>query len=190
MTESNIKTDRVLRRAVFLDRDGVINEAVVRDGKPYPPQSMVELRLLPGVEEAIRKFKELEFVVIVVTNQPDIRTGLQRLDVVEEMHRKLMEWLPIDAIKVCYHIDDDGCDCRKPKTGMIRDAAREYDVDLTASFMVGDRWRDIEAGIGAGCHSLFIDYGYDEGRPKGNFDTVSGLLEAAQIILGDELLIR
>lgn len=186
MTNSPTETSRELRRAVFLDRDGVINEGVVRDGKPYPPHSIAELQLIPGVAEAIARFKEQGFFVIVVTNQPDVRTGVQRLDVVEEMHRKLMEWLPINTIKACYHVDDDNCACRKPKSGMIRDAARDHEIDLTASFMVGDRWRDIAAGNEAGCQSLFIDYGYDERRPEGNFETVPDLREAAKIILGDE----
>lgn len=170
-------------RAVFLDRDGVVNQGVVRDGKPYPPQTVRELRLLPKVEEAVGKLKKHGFSVIVVTNQPDVRTGVQRLEVVEEMHRKLMEWLPLDAIKVCCHTDDDGCDCRKPKAGMILAAANEYGIDLSASFMVGDRWRDIAAGNRAGCHSFFVDYGYDERRPEGDYETVSGLPDAVDKIV-------
>lgn len=172
-----------LKSAVFLDRDGVINEGIVRDGKPYAPQSIEEFRLLAGVEQAVGALKDRGFTVVVVTNQPDVRTGVQRLEVVEEMHRKLMEWLPLDAIKACYHTDEDNCNCRKPKTGMITEAAQEYAIDPTVSFMVGDRWRDVAAGNAAGCRSFFIDYGYRERRPEGDYDTVSSLGEAVGKIL-------
>lgn len=172
-----------LKSAVFLDRDGVINEGIVRHGKPYAPRSIEEFRLLAGVEQAVGALKDRGFTVVVVTNQPDVRTGAQRLEVVEEMHRKLMEWLPLDAIKACYHTDEDNCNCRKPKTGMITEAAEEYAIDPTISFMVGDRWRDVAAGNAAGCRSFFIDYGYRERRPEGDYDTVSSLGEAVGIIL-------
>ena len=175
----------VMQRAVFLDRDGVVNEGVVRNGRPFPPQSVEELRLLPGVTSAVRQLKDHGYRVVVVTNQPDVRTGVQRRDTVEEMHRKLMEWLPLDAIKVCYHIDEDRCACRKPRAGMLFEAASEQTIDLSASYLVGDRWRDIAAGHEAGCQSLFIDYGYDEQRPQGHYRTVSDLPEAVSRILSD-----
>ena len=167
-----------LKRAVFLDRDGVINEGIVRDGKPYPPQSVEALRLLTGVEQAVGALKDHGFALVVVTNQPDVRTGVQRRETVEEMHRRLMDWLPLDAIKACYHTDDDDCRCRKPKPGMINEAAEELAIDTEASFMVGDRWRDVGAGNAAGCRSFYIDCGYNERRPDGDFLTVSGLPEA------------
>ncbi len=173
-----------LRRAVFLDRDGVINEGIVRDGKPYAPQSVDALRLLAGVEQAVGTLKDHGFALVVVTNQPDVRTGVQRREVVEEMHRRLMDWLPLDSIKACYHTDADNCSCRKPKPGMIKQAAEELAIDPEASFMVGDRWRDIGAGNAAGCRSFYIDYGYDERRPDGDYVTVSDLPEAVEKILG------
>ena len=161
----------------------MINEGVVRDGKPYPPQTVEALKLLAGVEQAVGALKDQGYALVVVTNQPDVRTGVQRRETVEEMHRRLMDWLPLDAIKACYHTDEDGCSCRKPKPGMINEAAEELAIDPEASFMVGDRWRDIGAGNAAGCRSFYIDYGYSERRPDGDYLIVSNLPEAVEIIL-------
>ncbi|MEW5911521.1 MAG: HAD family hydrolase [Thermodesulfobacteriota bacterium] len=171
------------RRAVFLDRDGVINQSVVREGKPYPPASLAELVLLPGVEQALDDLQRHGLLLIVVTNQPDVATGAQSLEVVEEIHRHLKERLKLDDIRACYHVDRDACTCRKPKPGMLQEAAQEWGIDLSASYMVGDRWRDIEAGQVAGCRTYFIDYGYQERRPLGADEEVSSLLEASARII-------
>jgi D-glycero-D-manno-heptose 1,7-bisphosphate phosphatase len=172
------------RRAVFLDRDGVINRSVVRGGKPYPPDSLEELEVLPGVPEALRNLRAAGFLNIIVTNQPDVASGKQRREVVEAMHARLIGEIPIDLVKVCYHKDADGCACRKPKPGMLLEAARELDVDLNESFLVGDRWRDVEAGQAAGCRlSFYIDYGYQEKRPEPPYVSVKSLVEAAADIL-------
>jgi len=175
-------TDGV-QRAVFLDRDGVINRCVVRDGKPYPPPTVEELELLPGVKEAVEALKAAGYLVIVVTNQPDVRTGVQSLDTLNKMHDRLRNWLPVDDIKSCLHVDADACTCRKPKPGMLTEAAREHDICLPESFMVGDRWRDIEAGRAASCETFFVDYGYNEPSPEKPGFVVSGLAEASRIIL-------
>lgn len=167
-----------MKRAVFLDRDGVINRAVVRDGKPYPPATLDEFVLLPGVERTAFNLRKAGFLIVVVTNQPDVATGVQRLEVVEAMHDKLHVAGICDDVKACYHIDADNCDCRKPKPGMLFEAAREWQIDLTRSFMVGDRWRDVAAGKAAGCHTFFIDYKYRE-RYADNPDAVVGSLEEA-----------
>jgi len=174
------------RRAVFLDRDGVINRAVVRDGRPYPPASVDDVELLPGVDAALRRLKAAGYLLIVVTNQPDVARGLQSRDAVEAIHARLASVLPIDAFRVCYHDDQDACACRKPQPGLILDAAREYDVDLGASAMVGDRWRDIEAGRLAGCASIFLDYRYAERQPDEPDAIVTSLEEAADWILSKD----
>lgn len=174
------------RRAVFLDRDGVINRAVVRDGRPYPPATVAALEILPGVPEALAALRAAGFLNVVVTNQPDVRTGAQDREVVEAMHGQLMRSLAIDAIEVCYHVDADDCDCRKPRPGMLHAAARRLAIDLAASFLVGDRWRDIAAGQAAGCRPLFIDYGYSERRPEPPYAVVGSLAEAAARILQSE----
>lgn len=171
------------KRAVFLDRDGVINRAVVRNGKSYPPETLDDFELLPGVEQAIQALRKAGFLIIVVTNQPDVATGVQQRGVVEAMHKKLRTLAPCDDIKVCYHTDSDDCECRKPKPGMLLDAASEWNVDLGRSFMVGDRWRDIAAGAAAGCATFFIDYGYAEQRPVNPGVVVRSLEEASSHIL-------
>lgn len=172
-------------RAVFVDRDGVINRAVVRSGKPYPPESREELEILSGVPEAVERLRRAGLLVIVATNQPDVATGKQEKSVVEAMHNQLREALRIDDIKVCYHADDDGCACRKPKPGMLVEAAGEWSIDLSRSYMVGDRWRDIEAGRAAGCRTFWIDYGYAE-KPAENADAiVASLVEATDIIVAE-----
>jgi D-glycero-D-manno-heptose 1,7-bisphosphate phosphatase len=171
------------RRAVFLDRDGVINRSVVRDGKPYPPPSLAEFEFLPRVDEACRLLKEAGFLLIIATNQPDVGRGTQRQAVVEEMHRHICDTLPIDRVEVCYDGGDKPSDFIKPAPGMLLRAAREMEIDLARSFMVGDRWRDVDCGIAAGCVTIFIDYGYREQlRGKPDF-LVCNLLEAARLIL-------
>ncbi len=172
-----------MRRAVFLDRDGVIDRAIVRDGKPHPPTSLSELEILPGVPEALEKLRAAGYRLIVVTNQPDVARQAQTQDAVEAMHAALQAQLPIDEFRVCYHDDADGCDCRKPQPGLLLGAARDMDVDLSSSFMVGDRWRDIEAGRRAGCTTIFIDYHYAEPLQGEPHLRVSSLTEAADWIL-------
>jgi D-glycero-D-manno-heptose 1,7-bisphosphate phosphatase len=170
-------------RAVFLDRDGVINRAVLRDGRPYPPATVETLELLPGVAEALARLHRAGYRLVVVTNQPDIARGTQDRSAVDSMHAALAAALPIDDFRVCDHDDSDGCDCRKPKPGLLRQAAQAADIDLGSSFMVGDRWRDIEAGRAAGCRTIFIEYGYNERRPHAPDAIVQSLAEAADWIL-------
>lgn len=174
---------RSITRAVFLDRDGVINRVVLRDGRPHPPASVDALEILPGVGEAVDALRAAGYLIIVVTNQPDVATGLQRREVVEAMHERVRRALAVDDIKVCYHSDRDGCECRKPKAGMLREAAAEWAVDLAHSFMIGDRWRDVEAGRAAGCRTIFIRNGYDERQPEDYDLAVGSVVEASRAIL-------
>jgi len=171
------------RRAVFLDRDGVVNRAIVRQGRPYPPETLGELEILPGAAEALARLKTLGFVLIIVTNQPDVARGDQRRDVVEAINDQISSSLPIDDILVCFHDDADRCDCRKPLPGLILQGAAAHAVDLSSSFLIGDRWRDIAAGRAAGLRSIFIDYGYAERQPEPGADaTVANVTEAADWI--------
>lgn len=174
-----------MRRAVFLDRDGVINRAIVREGKPYPPADLAALEILPGVPEALRALHHAGLLLIVVTNQPDVARGTTPQHVVEAINSHLAATLPIDEFRTCYHDSGDGCDCRKPLPGALLHAARLHGIELGNSYMVGDRWRDIEAGQRAGCKTIFIDYGYDEKQPESVDYRVSTLGEAATIILGE-----
>jgi D-glycero-D-manno-heptose 1,7-bisphosphate phosphatase len=175
------------RRAVFLDRDGVLNRAIVRDGKPYPPDSVADLDILPGVPDALADLKAAGFLLLVVTNQPDVAKGIQLRAKVEAIHQRLQAELPLDAIFVCYHQDSDRCNCRKPAPGLLEEAAARYELYLPFCFMVGDRWRDVDAGCRAGCRTIFLDYGYREQAPENEPAVRLGSLpEAADWILRHE----
>ena len=176
------------RAAVFLDRDGVINRAVVRDGKPFPPAGMHELELLPEVASSLSALKAHGFAVYVITNQPDVTRGTQTREGVESIHQALSSSLPIDDIFVCYHDDNDECGCRKPLPGLLLEARSKHNIDLSRSFVVGDRWRDIDAGHNAGCKTVLIDYGYRERAPARPPEaTVQSLREAADWIISSAL---
>lgn len=172
---------------MFLDRDGVINRALERDGRPYPPMSEQEFEILPGVPEACARLKQAGFLLVVVTNQPDVGRGTLDQAIVEAIHARMLQRLPIDRVEVCYHpgrgLSD--CDCRKPKPGMLQRAAQGLGIDLRQSWMVGDRWRDIDCGHAAGCRTIFIDYGYAEELKQPPDYRCRSLLEATEIILAE-----
>jgi D-glycero-D-manno-heptose 1,7-bisphosphate phosphatase len=171
------------RAAVFLDRDGVLVRAAVREGKSYAPRRLEEFRLLPGAVESVRALHEHGFLIVVVTNQPDIGNGLVAADVVAAMHEILRKKMPIDAIQMCPHRQADNCACRKPKAGMLTDAAERFSLDFSSSFMVGDRCSDVVAGRSVGCYTLFIDRGYDRCRDVRPDAVVRSVRQAAQHIL-------
>jgi len=172
---------------VFLDRDGTLNRQTIRDGKPFSPATLAEFELFPGVPEACARLAAAGFVLVVATNQPDVGRGKQPRAVVESMHAKLRELVPqIAHIEVCYAagLDNSVPDRRrKPEPGMLLDAALALDLDLTRSWMIGDRWRDIECGQRAGVRTVFIDFGYAEELRTAPDFTVRSFAEAAQIIL-------
>ena len=174
------------RAAVFLDRDGVINRPLLIQGRPLPPATLAEFELLPGVPPALEMLKSRGYWLIVVTNQPDVARGSGCRTTIDRMHEVLRQRLPLDAILTCFHDDAYGCECRKPRPGMLLRAAEDLDLDLARSFMVGDRWRDIEAGRRAGCGTFFVDRGYDEAAPSAFDYRVGSLPEAAGIIAACE----
>lgn len=174
-----------LSRAVFLDRDGVINRALEREAKPYPPTSVAEFEILPDVPAACARLKAAGFRLIVATNQPDVGRGTLQQEIVENIHAHMLAQLPIDRVEVCYHPGQgrSECECRKPKPGMLLRAAQALGIDLARSWMVGDRWRDIDCGHAAGCRTVFIDYGYDEALKQKPDFYARNLSGAADIIL-------
>jgi D-glycero-D-manno-heptose 1,7-bisphosphate phosphatase len=173
-----------LKRAVFFDRDGVLNEAVVRDGVPHPPESIDDVRIVAGASDAVRDVREAGWLAIVVTNQPDIARGSTTLERVEAINAAIAGQLGIDAVYMCPHDDADACECRKPKPGLLFEAARERGIDLARSVLVGDRAKDIASGRAAGCVTIFLDNGYAEtkGDPEADH-TVRTPAQAASIIL-------
>lgn len=174
-----------MRRAVFLDRDGVVNLAFTKSGKPYPPRDLNQLIILAGVKESVRNLTQYGYVVVVITNQPDISNGRSSYGEVELIHKKIASLTGIDNFYVCPHLETDACPCRKPKPGLLLQAAKDLRIDLSKSYMIGDRWRDVGAGQSAGCKNYFIDYKYSEKRPVEPFITVLSLSHAVELILGE-----
>jgi D-glycero-D-manno-heptose 1,7-bisphosphate phosphatase len=173
----------MFRRAVFLDRDGVLNQAMVREGKPYPPARSDTLVITPGAFQALAELRKRGFILICVTNQPDIARGARSLEKVEAMNREIWEKLSLDDFFMCPHDDSDRCFCRKPKPGMLQEAAQKWGLDLSQSWMIGDRAGDVAAGRAAGCQTIFIDRGYIEARPCPAADyTCYSLPEASAFI--------
>lgn len=171
-------------RAVFLDRDGVLVIPTFRDGRSYAPTSLEQFEVYPDAAQSVRRLKRAGYKVVVVTNQPDVGAGRTAQSMVEEMHARLEREMPLDAIMVCYHTKDQNCDCRKPRPGLLMQAAAEMEIDLASSIMVGDRASDVQAGMRAGCRTAFIDRGYTaELRPEQTDRTVTSLAGATDWIL-------
>ena len=170
--------------AVFLDRDGVINRAVIQNGRPYPPQTLAAVEILRGAIWLCEQLAGKGYLLIGVTNQPDVARGQQTVEAVEAINDLILARLPIKDIFVCYHDDNDNCDCRKPKPGLILCAASSYQVDISSSWMVGDRWKDIAAGMAAGLRTVFVDYNYNEAYqgPQADY-VVTDVAQAAKVIL-------
>lgn len=166
----------------FLDRDGVVVEALVRDEQPYSPRVMEEVRIIGGVAEAIEKLLSLDFKVVVVTNQPDVARRDISIDFVYEVHDYIMKNTGIEHFYVCPHNDEQGCNCRKPKPGLFWQATSDLNLDLSNSFLVGDRWKDIAAGNSVGSTCFFIDYKYNEPKPEQPFIQVQSLLDATNLV--------
>jgi D-glycero-D-manno-heptose 1,7-bisphosphate phosphatase len=174
-------------KAVYLDRDGVLNEAVVQDGKPVAPTRLEDFKVYPETAGALMRLKNAGFLLIVVTNQPDVARGEVKKETVDSINARLRVELPmIDDVFVCWHDDPDNW-CRKPRPGMLLDAAAKYGIDLQISFMVGDRWRDIDAGANAGVRTVLVDRHWPERSPDHAPDMrVSGISQAADAILAAE----
>lgn len=167
-------------RAVFLDRDGVINKVICRDGRPASPRSLEEFILNDGVRQTARKLKDYGFRIIVVSNQPDLARGEITQGVLDLMTQRMRWEIPIDDVYICPHDDAHQCSCRKPKPGMLIDAASRWEIDLSSSFMIGDTWKDMEAGKAAGCKTILLDAPYNKDT-QSDF-RVESLSEATDLI--------
>ena len=172
-----------MNKAVFLDRDGVINKPIIIDGKCYAPRLLKDFKIFPKVKSDIKKLKNRGFKVFVITNQPDIGNKLLKKKTLYEMHSLLKAKVSIDKIYCCTHIRSDRCKCRKPKPGMIIKASNESKINLKESYMVGDRKIDIDAGLKAGCKTIFVNNNYYEKRPTKQEKTVKSLHAAVKYIL-------
>ncbi len=190
-----------MNRAVFLDRDGVINAALYdpAEGKLDTPYRLEDFRLLPGVGRAVRAINEMGFLAVVVSNQPGVAKGKCDYAFLEAVNAELTARLArqrahLDAIYYCLHhpdaVDESlriDCDCRKPKPGLLLRAARELDIDLASSFMLGDSLKDIEAGLAAGCQTSLVDgrrsyFRLGEAARMRPHWTAPNLLEAVEMI--------
>jgi D-glycero-D-manno-heptose 1,7-bisphosphate phosphatase len=179
----------VARRAVFLDRDGVLNRAEVRNGVPYPPSSVDSFQLYDDVVDGCTRLKAANFLLIAITNQPDVGRGVQTREAVEAIHSKMQSLLPsLDRIAVCYHGGEhygQPCDCRKPRPGLILRAAAQLKIDLKQSYVIGDRWRDIDCARAAGCRAILIERGYKEKLREAPDFTVADFNQAVNVLLRD-----
>ena len=173
-----------MRAAAFLDRDGVLNASIMFEGVPCPPRSVSEVEILPGVQQAINLLIQNDYLPIVITNQPDVARGSKSISDIKRINEHIGIEVGLSNFYICPHDDVDLCSCRKPMPGLILLAAKELGIDLSKSFLVGDRWRDILAGQAVDLPSFFIDYSYHEFQPKQPFTRVNSLLEAVYIRLG------
>ena len=169
-----------MKHAIFIDRDGVINKAIIKNGRPFSPRTIDDFEILPGVDAALNLFHDLGYLNIVATNQPDIARGLMGEQILVRMHDLIRQNLAVDDIFVCPHDNSDNCLCRKPRPGMVIEAAARWDIDLISSYFIGDTWKDIDAGKAAGCSTILLDRPYNEGLESDY--RVKSLLEVNDII--------
>jgi D-glycero-D-manno-heptose 1,7-bisphosphate phosphatase len=172
----------IKRKAVFLDRDGVLNKAIIKNRKPYPPSSISELKILDGVYMGLMLLRQSGYKLIVITNQPDVSRGITTMEIVNEINNRIIDLLNVDEIISCFHDDNDNCDCRKPKPGMILEATKKWNIDLSSSYLIGDRWRDIQTAKNIGLSSILINYDYDEKKVEADFECIN-FEEATKFIL-------
>ena len=171
-----------MKKAVFLDRDGVVSRAVVINNRPFSIRRASDLQILDEVNEALGIFGKLALIPIIISNQPDVARGLLSQLEHEKIESKIVTLTGISKIYTCTHDEKDNCFCRKPKPGLILKAAEDHDIDITKSYLIGDRWRDMDLAKNVDCRSFFINRNYEEKYPE-YFDYETGsILESAKII--------
>lgn len=170
--------------AVFFDRDGILVQAPIVQGRPHSARTVDEIRMIPAAFQLCEVLREARIPTFMITNQPDIARGLIERSVVDEQNQIVARALNLTEVAVCPHDDGDDCYCRKPRPGLIEKLGQKHRINLSTSVVVGDRWRDIDAGVAAGTLTLFIDYGYEERRPKNPTRTVHSTDEMLNAVLG------
>ena len=171
-----------INRAIFLDRDGVINNSIIIDGKPHAPKILDQFNFIDGVKHSLKIFKQKGYLNIIITNQPDVNANLLDKDILEKMHQKIFKELQIDDIFVCVHRADENCECRKPKPGLIYESVKKWKIDLRSSYLIGDRWRDIDLANFLCIENFFIDYNYNEKKPTNFTYKINNLENALKFI--------
>ena len=173
-------------RAIFLDRDGVINKSKIIKGKPYAPRKIKDFKILKNVDKSLFILKKYGFKNIIITNQPDVKKGFIKNSILKKINKKIKSKLKIDDIYICKHTDSDKCNCRKPKIGLIKKAKKKWNIDLTKSYLIGDRWRDILLANKLNINCFYIDKNYKERKPKKFNYKVNNLYEAVKEIKHNE----
>ena len=170
------------RKAIFLDRDGTLNKVYIENGLPISPSSLNKFKIIKGVKKSINRLKKLNFLCILITNQPDVFRGKISKKTVVKMNSYIKKKIKLDDMFVCYHDNEHNCSCRKPKPGLLVKASKKWKIDLNKSFMIGDRWKDILAGKKVGCKTIFINNNYkNDKKVKADF-TFKSLLKAVNKI--------
>lgn len=175
-----------VRRAVFFDRDGVLNDIVLRGQQRGvgSPRDLAELSIVPEAAQAIARLRNCGFHVFVVTNQPELARGTLREDALKEINAAIAAALQIDDWRICPHDDQHQCSCRKPAPGMVLDLAAQWDIVLSSSYFIGDTWKDVATGAAAGCRTVLIRRYYSGDGPPPDH-SVETLREAVDLILSE-----
>ena len=162
----------VKNKAVFLDRDGIIVIPEFRNGRSYAPRTLKNFKFYKSLNVYLKRLKKLNFINIVVTNQPDVQNGVISHQMLKKMNDIILDKFFIDDIEYCIHNSGSNCRRRKPNAGMLEDAAQKWNIDFSKSFIIGDRKSDIDAGKKIGVKTIFIDHDYKERKPT-NVDFIS-----------------
>ena len=172
-----------MNKAIFFDRDGVLNEAIIKENRPYAPLKISDVKIVNGIKELIFELKNLNYLILAVTNQPDYSRGLVKKENIEEINSYIISELNLDDLFCCFHDNNDDCECRKPKPGAINYLKNKYNINLKESFFIGDRAKDIEAAKAVSCPSIFVDYRYNEDKPVGQIASTRNIGDILKIIL-------
>ena len=169
-------------KAVFLDRDGVINKPTIIKNKSYAPTKVKDFRLYPNVAKFCKMLKKKKFLLIVITNQPDYKKKKISINILHQMHERLKKKIKFDDIYISLSSNSKNF-FKKPNPGMLLEAKKKYNISFKKSYLIGDRFSDIEVARNVGCKAIFIDRKYDELKPSYQIKNTKSFEEAAKFIL-------